>query len=99
MGEVAGRYADVTILTTDNPRFEAPEEILREIEAGIRRTDGAYRIIVDRQEAIRYALRERRPGDVILIAGKGHETYQEIRGVKYPMDDRELVRKCTQTLL
>lgn len=99
MGETAGNYADFTVITTDNPRFEPPEEILKDIECGIRRTDGAYRIIEDRKEAVFYALQNWKPGDVILIAGKGHETYQEIRGVKYPMDDRELVRECTQTLL
>lgn len=99
MGETAGKYADLTIITTDNPRFEPPETILKDIECGIRRTDGEYRIIEDREEAIFYAMKNRKPGDVILIAGKGHETYQEIRGAKYPMDDRELVRKCTQILL
>lgn len=99
MGETAGTYADFTILTTDNPRFEAPEAILRDIEEGIRKTAGRYLVIPDREEAVRFAVNARRPGEIILIAGKGHETYQEIRGVRYPMDDRELVRKCTQTLL
>ena len=99
MGEIAGKYADFTIVTTDNPRYEPPGEILRDIECGIRRTDGAYLIIEDRQEAIGYAVRMREPGDVILIAGKGHETYQEIQGVRYPMDDRELVKRCTQISL
>lgn len=98
MGETAGIYADFTIITTDNPRFEAPGAIIKDIERGIKKTKGDYRIIADRQEAVAYAVRRRRPGDVILIAGKGHETYQEIRGVRYPMDDRELVRKCTQIL-
>ncbi len=96
MGEVAGRYADFTIITTDNPRFEQPEAIMMDIECGIKRTKGGYVMIEDRQEAIRYALRTREPGDIILIAGKGHETYQEIQGIRYSMDDRELVRRCTQ---
>lgn len=96
MGETAGTYADFTIITTDNPRFEPPQDIIADIECGIRRTDGRYIIIDDRQEAVGCAVRMREPGDVILIAGKGHETYQEIQGVRYPMDDRELVRKCTQ---
>lgn len=98
MGETAGRYADFTIITTDNPRFEPPQDIIADIECGIRRTDGRYIVIEDRQEAVGCAVRMREPGDVILIAGKGHETYQEIQGVRYPMDDRELVRKCTQIL-
>lgn len=96
MGETAGLCADFTIITTDNPRFEQPEAIMKDIECGIKRTQGRYVMIEDRQEAIRYAVRMREPGDVILIAGKGHETYQEVQGIRYPMDDRELVRRCTQ---
>lgn len=99
MGETAGRYADFTVITTDNPRYERPESIIEDIEYGIKQTKGCYIVIEDRQEAIEYAVRMRQPGDVILIAGKGHETYQEIQGIRYPMDDRELVRRCTQTLL
>lgn len=98
MGETAGKYADFTIITTDNPRFERPETIMADIECGIKRTDGRYKMIKDRREAVAYAIRKRQAGDVILIAGKGHETYQEIQGVRYPMDDRELVRTCTQIL-
>lgn len=96
MGETAGLCADFTIITTDNPRFEQPEAIMKDIECGIKRTQGRYVMIEDRQEAIRYAVRMREPGDVILVAGKGHETYQEVQGIRYPMDDRELVRRCTQ---
>lgn len=96
MGETAGKYADFTIITTDNPRYESPQAIMEDIEQGIKRTDGSYIVIEDRQEAIGYAIEMRETGDVILIAGKGHETYQEIQGVRYPMDDRELVRRCTQ---
>lgn len=98
MGEVAGTYADVTIITTDNPRFERPESIMVDIECGIRKTKGRYTMIEDRREAVAHAIRKHQAGDVILIAGKGHETYQEIQGIRYPMDDRELVRTCTQTL-
>lgn len=98
MGRAAGKYADYSIVTTDNPRFENPQNILEDIECGIRQTEGKYKVIADREEAICYALRNHLPGDVILIAGKGHETYQEIGGVKIPMDDRKLVRKCTQIL-
>lgn len=96
MGEAAGKYADFTIITTDNPRYEPPRDIIKDIEQGIKRTDGSYIIIEDRREAIGYAVGMREAGDVILIAGKGHETYQEIQGVRYPMDDRELVKRCTQ---
>ncbi len=91
MGETAGRLADVTILTSDNPRWEDAEEILDDIEAGIRKTDAFYVRITDRREAIAYAVRGAREGDIIVLAGKGHEGYQEIRGVKYPMLDHELV--------
>lgn len=92
MGEVAGRLADLTVITSDNPRFEEPGKIMEDIRAGMEKTEGEFCMVEDRGEAIRFALREARQGDVVLIAGKGHETYQEIRGVKYPMDDRELVR-------
>ena len=98
MGKTAGIYADYAIITTDNPRFESPQSILDDIECGIRQTAGKYIVIEDREKAIGYALEYHQPGDVILIAGKGHETYQEIGGVKIPMDDRKLVRKCTQIL-
>lgn len=91
MGEVAGRLADFTIITSDNPRFEEPEAIIADIVTGISRTMGAYIAIPDRKEAIAYAIAHGRPGDIIVLAGKGHEDYQEIKGVKYHMDDRELV--------
>jgi len=96
MGETAGRLADLTVITSDNPRFEKPDEIMEDIREGLRRTKGDYRMVEDRREAVRFALDEARPGDVVLIAGKGHETYQEIQGVKYHMDDRELVKKGEQ---
>lgn len=91
MGEVSGRLADFTVITSDNPRFEEPEAIIGDIVTGIRKTDGAYVTICDRKEAIAYAIGHGQPGDIIVVAGKGHEDYQEIRGVKYPMDDRMLV--------
>ncbi len=94
MGEVAGRLADLTIITSDNPRFEEPEAILQDIQTGIEKTAGEYKAIIDRGEAIRYALGQGHKGDIIVIAGKGHEDYQEIRGVKYPMDDRDLIADC-----
>ncbi len=93
MGEVSGNYADFTIITSDNPRFEEPEAILADIETGIAKTDGKYIKIIDRKEAIAYAIHHGQPGDVIVLAGKGHEDYQEIRGVKYPMDERVLIQE------
>ena len=93
MGEVSGRLADFTIITSDNPRFEEPSAIIDDIISGIRKTDGEYISIPDRKEAIAYAIRNGKPGDVIVLAGKGHEDYQEIRGVKHPMDERVLIKE------
>lgn len=91
MGEVSGKLADYTIITSDNPRFEEPKDIMADIETGMKKTSGEYTMIEDRGEAIKYAIVNAKPHDVIIIAGKGHEDYQEIKGVKYPMDDRKLV--------
>lgn len=93
MGEISSRLADVTIVTSDNPRFEKPEDIIDDILTGVKRADGAYVTIPDRKEAIRHAILTAEDGDVIVLAGKGHEDYQEIRGVKYPMDERILIRE------
>lgn len=92
MGEVSGKLADLTIITSDNPRFEEPQDIINDIKIGIGRTDGKYVEICDRKEAIAYAIAHGEPGDIIVLAGKGHEDYQEIKGVKYPMDERDLIR-------
>lgn len=91
MGEVSGNYADLTIITSDNPRFEKPQDIIEDIKTGIGRTSGRYIEICDRKEAIAYAIDHGQPGDIIVLAGKGHEDYQEIEGVKYPMDERVLI--------
>ncbi len=91
MGEVSGTYADLTIITSDNPRFEKPEDIIEDIKVGINKTNGSYIEICDRKEAIAYAIDHGQPGDIIVLAGKGHEDYQEIEGVKYPMDERVLI--------
>ncbi len=96
MGEVSGRLADLTIITSDNPRYEKPEDIIADIVTGIRRTEGKYVTITDRKEAIAYAIRHGEPGDLIVIAGKGHEDYQEIQGKKYPMDDRILIQEILE---
>ena len=96
MGEVSGRLADLTIITSDNPRFEEPQDIIDDIKTGIGKTDGKYVEICDRKEAIRYAIAHGQPGDVIVLAGKGHEDYQEIRGVKHPMDERVLIAEVLE---
>ncbi|MCI5994636.1 MAG: UDP-N-acetylmuramoyl-L-alanyl-D-glutamate--2,6-diaminopimelate ligase [Blautia sp.] len=93
MGEVSGRLADLTIITSDNPRFEKPEDIMADIETGMKKTEGKYIKIPDRKEAIAYAIHHGEPGDVIVLAGKGHEDYQEIEGKKYPMDERVLIQE------
>lgn len=93
MGEVAGRLADYTIVTTDNPRTEKPEDIIAEIEAGIAKTKGKYEIIVDRKEAIKKALKMMNKRDLVILAGKGHELTQEINGVKNHFDEREIVKE------
>lgn len=92
MGEVSGNLSDLTIITSDNPRSESPQEIIDDIKIGITKTKGDYVEIIDRKEAIRYAIENGQPGDVIVLAGKGHETYQEIDGVKYDMDERVLIQ-------
>ncbi|NLZ88254.1 MAG: UDP-N-acetylmuramoyl-L-alanyl-D-glutamate--2,6-diaminopimelate ligase [Clostridiales bacterium] len=91
MGEIAGWYADYSILTSDNPRTENPMDILADIERGIKGTQGAYCIIENRREAIRTALSRAQSGDVVILAGKGHETYQEINGMKRPFDEKQIV--------
>ena len=98
MGEVSGQLADLTIITSDNPRFEEPQAIIDDIKTGIQKTDGTYIEIIDRKEAIRYAIAHGEPGDVIVLAGKGHEDYQEIKGKKYPMDERTLIAEVLQEL-
>ena len=96
MGETSGRLADLTIITSDNPRYEDPQAIIDDIKTGISRTDGRYVEIIDRKEAIAYAIHNGEPGDIIILAGKGHETYQEIKGVKYPMDERVLIQEILE---
>lgn len=91
MGEISSKLADLTIVTSDNPRNEKPEDIIADIITGVKKADGKYVTIPDRAEAIRYAIENAKEGDVIILAGKGHEDYQEINGVKHHMDERELV--------
>ncbi len=91
MGEVSSALADLTIVTSDNPRREKPEDIIADIVTGVKKADGEFITIIDRREAIRYAIENAREGDVIVLAGKGHEDYQEINGQKFHMDEREIV--------
>ncbi len=93
MGAIALRYSDRVIVTSDNPRTEDPERIIQDIVAGMAGGGGRYRVIVDRREALRAGVAELRPGDIFLIAGKGHETYQIIGRQKFPFDDREITRQ------
>lgn len=93
MGEVSGRLADLTIITSDNPRNEEPQAIIDDIKTGIGKTDGKYVEIIDRKQAIAYAIHHGEPGDIVVLAGKGHEDYQEIKGKKYPMDERVLIQE------
>jgi UDP-N-acetylmuramoyl-L-alanyl-D-glutamate--2,6-diaminopimelate ligase len=92
MGEVACEHSDRVIFTSDNPRSEDPDQILRDMEAGLgTAAKRKYISIVDRKEAIKTAISLAKPDDIILIAGKGHEKYQEIKGVKYPFDDKQVL--------
>ncbi len=92
MGNIANRYAKKVIVTSDNPRSEDPNEIIKDIVAGINDKSSLH-VEVDREEAIKYALHVKQENEIIVILGKGDETYQEVRGEKIPFDDREIVRK------
>ncbi len=98
MGEVAGQYSDYVIVTSDNPRTENPLKILSEIEVGLKENDCPYQIISDRREAIHQAIRRAKANDVVLIAGKGHETYQIVGNDKFHFDDREIAREALENL-
>ena len=98
MGEVSGELADFTIITSDNPRNEDPLAIMADIRQGMAKTTGEYIEIPDRYEAIKFAIKNGRKGDIIVLAGKGHEDYQEICGVKHHMDERELVDKAVDEI-
>ena len=93
MGAISGKIATYTIITSDNPRTEKPEEIIKEIEEGIKKTNARYECIVDRTEAIRKAIKMANKNDIIVLAGKGHETYQEINHEKRHYDEREIIKE------
>ncbi len=92
MGRIAGKYADLTIITMDNPRYEALDQINKDIMEGLKVYDGAYKVIPDREEAIKYLAANSQRGDIIALIGKGHEEYQEIEGVKYHFSEEEILR-------
>ena len=96
MGEMAGELADLSIITSDNPRDEDPQAIIDDIKAGMSKTEGEYVEIIDRKEAIAYAISNGQPDDIVILAGKGHEDYQEINGKKYPMDERVIIREILE---
>jgi UDP-N-acetylmuramoyl-L-alanyl-D-glutamate--2,6-diaminopimelate ligase len=98
MGEAATRIADLSFITSDNPRSEDPAAIVSEVEVGARRGSGEFRSVVDRREAIADALASARPGDVVLVAGKGHEQGQQFADRTLPFDDRDVVREHLEAL-
>ena len=91
MGEISGKIADYTIITSDNPRTEDPDKIIDQIEKGIEKTKGKYEKITDRRKAIEKAIKIATKNDIIVLAGKGHEPYQEINGIKHDFDERKIV--------
>jgi UDP-N-acetylmuramoyl-L-alanyl-D-glutamate--2,6-diaminopimelate ligase len=93
MAEMACKLSDIVILTADNPRSEEPEAILKEMEVGISVTQKKkVLIIANREQAIRTACQLAQNGDIVLVAGKGHEKYQEIKGVKHAFDDKQIIK-------
>ena len=99
MGEIAGNFADFTIITTDNPRDEKAKNICSEIETGIKKTRGMYKVIENRKEAIEFAMRIAWKNDTVILAGKGHETYQELaKGKKIHFDEREIVKRAAEKM-
>lgn len=98
MGEVSGRLSDLSVITEDNSRFEDVMDIIEDIKVGINKTDGEFVVIPNRVDAIRYCIENAQSGDIIVLAGKGHEDYQEIRGVKYHMDEREIIADIFDSL-
>ena len=98
MGEISSKMADLTVVTSDNPRYEKPEDIIADILIGVGKGPGKYITIPDRRDAIRYVIEKAQKGDCILLAGKGNEDYQEIEGVRYHMDEREIVADIVTSL-
>ena len=97
MGEISGKFADFTVITSDNPRFEEPMEIIYEIEDGIAKVNKNYVAIQDRLQAIEYAINHAKVGDVILVAGKGSENYQDILGIKHTFKDKDIIEEIIRS--
>ncbi len=98
MGEVCGKLADLSIITEDNSRFERVEDIIKDIQKGVEKTNGKAVTIPNRKDAVRYCLENAQKGDIIVLAGKGHEDYQEIKGVKYPFDERNIIKEILEDM-
>ncbi len=98
MGEVAGKLADFTVITTDNPRQESQKAIISQIEEGMKKTKGIYKVIENRKEAIKFAMRIAWRNDIIILAGKGHETTQELRNKTIHFDEREIVKEIAEKM-
>lgn len=98
MGEIGGKLADLCVVTSDNSRYEKPEDIIADIRGSIEKTGGAYVEIPDRREAIQYSITHAQPGDMIAVIGKGHEDYQEVNGVRHPFLDRQVIKEIITKL-
>lgn len=98
MGEISGKLADLSIITADNSRFENVLDIIEDIKVGMSKTDGEYVVIPDRKEAIKYSIEHAQEGDIVLLLGKGHEDYQEIEGVRYPFDERVIIKEILEEI-
>ena len=99
MGEISGRLADYTVLTSDQVRTEEPIKILREIETGLKEETNQYSIILNRTEAIRFAIKMANPDDIIVIPGLGNDLYIEYNNVKYPYDERVVIHDIIEEIL
>ena len=97
-GKIAGELADLSIVTADNPRYEDNNEIIEDILSTLKPTGGEYIVVPDRRDAIKYSIVNAKEGDVVMILGKGHEDYQEIKGVRYPFDERVVIREILDSL-
>ena len=98
MGEMAGKYSDFCIITEDNNRYEEFDDIAKDILIGMHKTDCEYIIIPDRKEAIKYAIVNGKKGDIIMLIGKGHEDYKEIKGKRYPFDERVIIKEILEEI-
>lgn len=98
MGEIAGKYSDYCIITEDNNRYEEFDDIAKDILIGMNKTNCEYKIIPSRRDAIKYAIENGREGDIIMLIGKGHEDYMEVKGVRYPFDERVVIKEILEEI-